>query len=132
MRYCFVSAVWAVLMRAACFRRAAHGICGAHRNHMFVNVILMHMVKMALVKIVHMAVMANRGVSAVWAVLVGVVGMALLGARGHDTLSSIFNFNRDCQLPLSSGVLYRALHQSQNVGDGKCIVAVLCLPSPFD
>src|SRR6476661_6779625 len=108
MRYCFVSAVWAVLMRAAGFRRAAHGICGAHRNHMFVNVILMHMVKMAIVKIVHMAVMANRGVSAVWAVLMGVVGMVLLGAGGHDTLSSISNFNRDCPLPLfCSGALSR-------------------------
>jgi hypothetical protein len=38
---------------------------------MFVDVILMHMVKMAVVKIVDMPVMANRGVSAVWAMLMG-------------------------------------------------------------
>ena len=125
MRYCFVSAVWAVLMRAAGFRRAAHGICRAHRNHMFIDVILMHMVKMAVVKIVHMTVMAYRRMSAVGAVLMGVVGIMLLGAGGH-------NFNRDCPLPLFCSVLYRALHQSQNVSVGKCIVDVLCLASPFD
>jgi len=63
---------------------------------MFIDVILMHMMKMAVVKIVHMAVIAYRCVSAVWAVLMGVVGMVLLGAGGHDTVSSIIsNFNRD-------------------------------------
>ena len=76
----------------------------------------MHMVKMVVVKIVHMAVMANRGVSAVWAALMGVVGMALLGAGDHDTLSSISNFNRDCPLPLFCSVLYRALHHAERSG----------------
>jgi hypothetical protein len=94
MRYGFVPAVWTVLMRATGFRGAPHGIFGADRNHMFVDVILMHVVKMAVVKIVHMAIMANRGVSAVWAVLMGVVGMVLLGAGGHDTVSFISNLNR--------------------------------------
>jgi hypothetical protein len=94
MRYGFVPAAWTVFMRAASFRRAAHRICRAHRNHMFIDVILMHMVKMAVVKMVHMAIMANRRVSAVWAVLMGVVGMVLLGAGGHYTVSSISNFNR--------------------------------------
>jgi hypothetical protein len=61
MRYGFVPAVWTVLMRATGFRGAPHGIFGADRNHMFVDVILMHVVKMAVVKIVHMAIMANRG-----------------------------------------------------------------------
>jgi hypothetical protein len=51
---------------------------------MFVHVILVHMVEMAVVKIIHMAVMANRGVPAFRAVLMGVVGMMLLGAGRHD------------------------------------------------
>ena len=82
VRYGFVAAVWTVLMRATDFRRATHGIFGADRDHMFVDVILMHMVKMAVVKIVDMAIMANRGVSAVGTVLMGMVGVMLLDARG--------------------------------------------------
>ena len=61
-----------------------HGIFGVDRDDMFVDVILMHMVEMAVVKIVHMAVMANRRVPTVRAMLMGVVGMVLLGASGHD------------------------------------------------
>jgi hypothetical protein len=87
MRYCLVPAVWTMLMRASGFRCAAHGICGAHRNHMFVDVILMHVVEMAVVKIVHMAIVEDRGMSTVRAVLMGVVGMVLLSASGHGFLS---------------------------------------------
>jgi hypothetical protein len=39
---------------------------------------------MAVVKIVDMAIMANRGVPAVWAMLMGVVGMVFLSASHHD------------------------------------------------
>jgi hypothetical protein len=84
MRYRFVFTVWAVLVRAAGFRCAADGIRGVDRDDVLVNVILVHMVKMAVMKIVHMAIMANRGVSAVRAMLVGMVGVVLLGAGGHD------------------------------------------------
>jgi hypothetical protein len=117
MRYCFVSAVWAVLMRAAGFRRAAHGICRAHRNHMFIDVILMHMVKMAVVKIVHMAVMAYRRMSAVGAVLMGVVGMMLLGAGGHDTLSSISKFQPGLSV---IAFLQRALSRFAPIAERVC------------
>jgi hypothetical protein len=51
---------------------------------MFVDVILVHVVEMAIMKIVHMAVMANRRVPAVRAMLMGVVGMVILSANGHD------------------------------------------------
>lgn len=91
MRYRFVSTVWAVLVRAAGFRCAADGIRSVDRDDMLVDVILMHMVKMAFVKIVHMAVMANRGVPTVRAMLMGVVGMVLLGTGGHDFPSFIYN-----------------------------------------
>ena len=62
---------------------------------MFVHVILVHMVEMAIVKIIHMAVMANRGVPAVRAMIVGVIGMMLLGAGRHDCVLSSFRTRRD-------------------------------------
>jgi len=50
---------------------------------MFVDMILVHMVQMAIVKIVDMPVMANRGVSTVRAVAMGVVGVVLFSASSH-------------------------------------------------
>jgi hypothetical protein len=79
----FMSAVWTVCVWAADLRRAFHGICRADRDDMFVHVIPVQMVEMAVVKIVHVAVMANRRVPAMRAMLVSVVGMVLLGACGH-------------------------------------------------
>jgi hypothetical protein len=64
-------------------RCAVHGICGIGWDDMFVHMILVHMVEMTIVKIVHMAVMANRGVSAFWAMAMRVVLMVFLGASGH-------------------------------------------------
>jgi hypothetical protein len=54
---------------------------------MFVHVILVHMVEMAVVKIIHVAVMANRGVPAIRTMPVSVVGVVFLGTRGHWCLS---------------------------------------------
>ena len=62
---------------------AVHGICGIDRDDMFVHMILVHMVKMTIVKIVHMTVMANRSVSAFRAMAMSVVGMVFLSASGH-------------------------------------------------
>jgi hypothetical protein len=50
---------------------------------MFVHMILVHMVEMTIVKIIHMAVMSNRCVSAIRAVAMRVVLMVFLGATGH-------------------------------------------------
>ena len=83
MRHRFMSAVWTVCVRAVDLRRAFHGICGVHRDDMLVHVIPVHMVEMAVVKIIHMAVMANRGVSAFRAMVMSVVGMVFLSACGH-------------------------------------------------
>jgi hypothetical protein len=90
MRHLFMSAVWTVHVWAVDFRRAVHGICGVDRDDMFIHVILVHMVKMAVVKIIHMAVMANGGVPAIQAMLMSVIGMMLLGAGGHDCVLSSF------------------------------------------
>jgi hypothetical protein len=67
-------AVWTVHVWAGDLRRALHGICGVDRDDMFVHVILVHMVEMTVVKVVHMAVMANRSVPAVRAMLVRACG----------------------------------------------------------
>ena len=56
---------------------------------MFVHVILVHVVEMAVVKIVHMAVMANCGVPAFRAMPMSVVGMMFFGASGHRPCSSL-------------------------------------------
>ena len=78
-----MSTVWTVHVWAGDLRRAPHGICGVDRDDMFVHVILVHMVEMAVVKIIHVAVMANRGVPAFRAMLMSVVGVVFLGACGH-------------------------------------------------
>jgi hypothetical protein len=88
MRHLFVPAVRTVRVRAVDFRGAVHGIGGVDRDGVFVDVILMHMVEMAVVKIIHMAVMANRGVPAFRTMLMGVIGMMFLGAGRHDRVLS--------------------------------------------
>ena len=50
---------------------------------MFVHMILVHMVEMTIVKIIHMANVANRRVPAVRAMAMGVVRMVLLSASVH-------------------------------------------------
>jgi hypothetical protein len=57
---------------------------------MFVHVILVHIVEMAIVNIIHMTVMANRGVPAFQAMLMSVIGMMLFGAGRHDCVLSSF------------------------------------------
>jgi hypothetical protein len=54
---------------------------------MFVDVILVHVMEMAVVEIIHMAVMANWGVPATRPMLVSVVGMVFLGACRHRQCS---------------------------------------------
>ena len=61
-----------------------HGICGADRDDMLVNVVPVHVVEMAAMKIVNMGVMANSRVATVRAVLVDMVGMVRLGAGDHE------------------------------------------------
>jgi hypothetical protein len=56
---------------------------------MFVDVILVHVVEMAIVQIVDVAVMANRGVPAIRAMLMRVVGVVFLRASGHRHCSSL-------------------------------------------
>jgi hypothetical protein len=82
MRHLFMSAVRAVCVRAVDLRRAFHRICRVDRDDMFVDMIPVHMVEMAIVKIIHVAIVADRGVPALRAVLVSVIGVVLFGTCG--------------------------------------------------
>jgi hypothetical protein len=84
-----------------------HGIRGADRDDMLVNMIPVHVVEMAVMKIVNMAVMANRRVPAARAMLVGMVGMVLLGAGDHEIPLPLVC---DPDPLLFGGMSYRALH----------------------
>lgn len=56
-------------------RRALVGVRGTDGNRVFVHMIAVRMMQMAVVKIVHMSVMLDGGVSAAGAVNVGVIGV---------------------------------------------------------
>ena len=60
-----MSAVWTVRVRAVDLRRALHGICGVDRDGVLIHVILVHVMQMAIMKVIHMAVMVNRSVPAI-------------------------------------------------------------------
>jgi hypothetical protein len=80
----FVFAVRTMLMAwTPDFGGAVRGICGADRDDMFVNVIPVHVVEMAVMKIVNMGVMANSRVPTIRAMLVDMVGVVRLGAGHH-------------------------------------------------
>jgi hypothetical protein len=72
-------------MRVAAFDlgRAAVRIRRSDRERMLVDVIVVHMMQMAVMQIIHMALVADRRVAATRAMLVGVVGVMLLCATGH-------------------------------------------------
>jgi hypothetical protein len=83
MRDRFVSAIWTVCVRAVNLRRALDGICGADRDGVLIHVILVHVMEMAIMKVIHMAVMVNRSVPAIRAMLMSVVRVVFLGTCGH-------------------------------------------------
>jgi hypothetical protein len=78
MGHRLVSATGAMGVRCTLrIRRAAHGVRGADGNHMLVNMVSVHVMKVTTVQIIHMAVVTDGGVSAVLAMLLGVVGISL-------------------------------------------------------
>ena len=83
VRHRLVSAARAVLVGAVRFRRAVHRVCRGDLDDMLVDMIIVHMVEMTIVQIIDMAVMTYRGMSAVRAVNVSVIGMMLLQTGRH-------------------------------------------------
>jgi hypothetical protein len=84
MRHGFVPAGRAVLVCATGLRSALHGIGGVDGDDMFVDVILMHMMEVAIMQIIDVPFVADAGMSTVCAMLMGMVGMVILGAGCHD------------------------------------------------
>jgi hypothetical protein len=87
MGHDFVSTRRPMLVRAARLRRALHGIGGVDCHGVLVDMILVRMMKVAVVEIIDVALMADRRMPAVGTMLVGVVGVMLLGAGGHNIFS---------------------------------------------
>jgi hypothetical protein len=132
MRYRFVPAGWPMdVTRALDLRRAVHRVGGTDPNDMFVDMISMRVVQMTVMEIVNVAIMANRRVSAVRAMLMGMVGMSLLGTGGHG-VSFWFGIQlRKLRSFPFARVLDGALHQLQNVLIGQGIKHVLRLSPSF-
>ena len=87
MRYGFVPATWAVLVRALRLRGAVHGVSRAYGQGMFVYMIAMRMVEVPVMQIVDMPLMTNRRVSAIGTMSVSMIGMLLLGTGVHRVSS---------------------------------------------
>jgi hypothetical protein len=129
MGHGFMPAGRTMLVRAARFWRALHRIGGIDGHDMLINMIPMHVMKMAIMEIIDMAIMADRRVPTIGTMLVGVIGMMLFGAGGHRVFPL---FEGGAALLTFSGMFDGAFHQTQNVSVGKRIVDVFCLASSFD
>jgi hypothetical protein len=86
MGHGFMSAGRAVRVCAVRLRGAPRRIGSIHRDRMLVDMVLVHVMEMAVMQIIHMAVVADRRMPAIWAMLVGMAGMVSLGAGGHGGL----------------------------------------------
>jgi hypothetical protein len=73
-----------------------YGVGGADLDDMLVDVIRVHAVQMTVVKIVNMAIVPNGFVSAIGAVLVGMIRVAIGGTVGHGTLSFVRCVTAEC------------------------------------
>jgi hypothetical protein len=129
MGHGFMPAGRTMLVRAARLWRALDGIRVIDRDDMLINMIPMHVMKMAIMEIIDMAIVADRRMPTIGTMLVGVIGMMLFGAGGHRVFPL---FDGGAALLTFSGMFDGAFHQTQNVSVGKRIVDVFCLASPFD
>jgi hypothetical protein len=65
---------------------AVYGVCAADLDDMLVDMIRVDVMQMTIMKVVTMAIVPNGCVSAVRAMVVRMVGMAILDATGHGSL----------------------------------------------
>ena len=72
-------------MTAALAMGAVIRVGGVDRQRVFIHVIAMHVVQVAVVEIVDVAVMLDGGVTAIRPVLMVVIRVMLFAAGGHDT-----------------------------------------------
>jgi hypothetical protein len=93
VRHGFMAAARTVLVTslmaaAIVIRRAGVGIAAAHFDHMFVEMVFVRVMQVAIVEIVHVIAVPDRGVAAARTVLVRVFVMDLVLAVGHGLLLS--------------------------------------------
>jgi hypothetical protein len=69
-------------------RRALRGIGSIDCEDMFIHVVLVHVMEMAVMEIIDVAVVEDRRMPTVRTMLMSMVGMMLLGAGGHSILPS--------------------------------------------
>jgi hypothetical protein len=80
----FMAAARAMLMRAFYLGRAARWIGPINRNRMLIDVITVHVMQVAVVQIIHVSLVADRGMPAVGTMLVSMVRVLGLGGSRHD------------------------------------------------
>ncbi|SRR5579871_5378372 len=87
--YPFVSAVRPMRVRAPGVGRAARRIGVADLDNMFLDMIPTHVMQMAIVEVIDMAMMAHSRVSTARTMPVSVIRMMLLVAEGHRLLVNL-------------------------------------------
>ena len=70
--------------------RTLHGRFGAHVDDVFIDMVPMHMVQVAIMQIVHMAIMFDSLMAAICTMAVGMLGVVLFCAVGHRCSSNFF------------------------------------------
>jgi hypothetical protein len=110
VRHRLVTAVWTMLVAfwmtsAIMVRRAAIGIGRTHGDDVFVEVVLVRMMKMAVVEIVDVAIVRYRRVTAAWTVLVRMIAMNFMIAHGYPFLAKPTQcFSPACATAFSTNV----------------------------
>jgi hypothetical protein len=84
----FVSAGRPMRVRTPGFGCATRGVGVANLDSVLVNMPLVHVMQMAVVEVIDMAIMAHSRVPTAWTMLVGVIRMMRLVAGRHGLLLS--------------------------------------------
>jgi hypothetical protein len=74
---------------ASDLRRASRRVCSADRYDMLIDMVAVHMMQMAVMQIVDMAIVSNRGMPATRTMLMRMIGVLLFGAGRHHRASSV-------------------------------------------
>jgi len=112
--------------------RALHRVCFADRQHMLIGVVAMHVVQVAVVQIVNVSIVADRGMSAIRVMLVMVIGVVRFVASGHGFSPSRSDNVCLYRSPALGCVFDSTLHQIENVGVSQRVVDVFCFPPSLD
>lgn len=74
---------------ASDLRRAVHRICRTHRYDMLIDMVAVHMMQMAVMQIVDMAIVLNRGMPTTRTMLMRMIGVLLFNAGRHHRASLV-------------------------------------------